>query len=80
MAESSLKLAQYSYCGLPILLPDLVSFARANGITYRLEGEADWRAKIDAALRMRRSAAFREGIMTWEQVAQQTLAAAFETM
>ena len=80
LAESSLKLAQYSYCGLPILLPDLVSFARANGITYRLEGEADWRAKIDAALRMRRSAAFREGIMTWEQVAQQTLAAAFETM
>lgn len=79
LAESSLKLAQYSYCGLPILLPELVPFARANGIAYRLEGEAAWREKVDAALAMRRSLALREGIMTWDEVAQRTLAAAFET-
>lgn len=79
LAESSLKLAQYSYCGLPILLPDLVPFARANGIAYRLGGETAWREKIDAVLAMRRSAAFRDGIMTWDAVARQTLAAAFET-
>ncbi|MFK0163472.1 polysaccharide biosynthesis protein GumK [Rhizobium sp. NPDC090279] len=79
LAESSLKLAQYSYCGLPILLPDLVPFTRANGIAYRLDGEVAWREKIEAALAMRRSAAFREGIMTWDEVAQQTLSAAFET-
>lgn len=78
LAESSLKLAQYSYCGLPILLPDLVPFARANGISYRLDGEAAWREKIDAALAMRRSPTFRDGIMTWDEVARQTLAAAFE--
>jgi len=78
LAESSLKLAQYSYCGLPILLPDLVPFKRANGIPYRLEGEVAWREKIDAALAMRRSTAFRDGIMTWDEVARQTLAAAFE--
>ncbi|MBN8952173.1 MULTISPECIES: polysaccharide biosynthesis protein GumK [unclassified Rhizobium] len=79
LAESSLKLAQYSYCGLPILLPDLVPFTRPNGIAYRLEGEVAWREKIDAALTMRRSVAFRDGIMTWDEVAQQTLAAAYET-
>ncbi|WP_205586439.1 MULTISPECIES: polysaccharide biosynthesis protein GumK [unclassified Rhizobium] len=79
LAESSLKLAQYSYCGLPILLPDLVPFTRANGIAYRLNGEVAWREKVDAALAMRRSTAFRDGIMTWDEVARQTLATAFET-
>ena len=79
LAESSLKLAQYSYCGLPILLPGLVPFTRANGIAYRLDGESAWREKIDAALEMRRSSTFRDGIMTWDEVAGQTLAAAFET-
>ncbi|MGY5775572.1 GumK N-terminal domain-containing glycosyltransferase [Rhizobium sp. LEGMi135b] len=78
LAESSLKLAQYSYCGLPILLPDLVPFTRANGIAYRLDGEVAWREKIDAALAMQRSAAFRDGIMSWDEVARQTLAAAYE--
>lgn len=79
LAESSLKLAQYSYCGLPILLPDLVPFARANAISYRLDGETAWREKIDAALTMQRSPTFRDGIMTWDEVAKQTLAVAFET-
>ncbi|MGG6893961.1 polysaccharide biosynthesis protein GumK [Rhizobium sp. BR 315] len=80
LAESSLKLAQYSYCGLPILLPDLVPFARANGIAYCLDGEAAWREKIDAALAMQRSPVFRDGIMTWDEVARQTLSAAFEPL
>ncbi|WP_353619563.1 polysaccharide biosynthesis protein GumK [Rhizobium sp. ICMP 5592] len=79
LAESSLKLAQYSYCGLPILLPDLIPFTRANAIVYRLDGETAWREKIDMALAMRRSSAFREGILTWDDVARQTLDAAFET-
>lgn len=79
LAESSLKLSQYSYCRLPILLPDLIPFARANGIAYRLDGESDWRGKIDAALAMPHSAAFSEGILTWNDVAEQTLRAAFET-
>lgn len=78
LAESSLKLAQYSYCGLPILLPDLVPFTRANRIAYRLDGETAWREKIDAALAMQRSSTFRDGIKTWDEVAQQTLAVAFE--
>jgi 2-beta-glucuronyltransferase len=79
LAESSLKLAQYSYCGLPILLPDLIPFTRANAIAYRLDGETAWREKIDVALAMQHSPALREGILTWEDVARQTLDAAFET-
>lgn len=78
LAESSLKLAQYSYCRLPILLPDLVPFARANGIAYRLNGEVAWREKVDAALSMQHTPAFRDGIMTWDEVALQTLAAVFD--
>lgn len=78
LAESSLKLAQYSYCGLPILLPDLIPFTRANAVAYRLDGETAWREKIDMALAMQRSPAFSEGILTWDDVARQTLDAAFE--
>ncbi|MEF0938783.1 GumK N-terminal domain-containing glycosyltransferase [Rhizobium sp. BR 362] len=78
LAESSLKLAQYSYCGLPILLPDLIPFTRSNAIAYRMDGETAWREKIDAALSMRRSPSFRKGILTWDDVALQTLKAAFE--
>lgn len=79
LAESSLKLVQYSYCGLPVLLPELIPFVRANAIAYRLDGETAWREKIDMALAMQRSPAFREGILTWDDVARQTLEAAFET-
>jgi 2-beta-glucuronyltransferase len=76
LAESSLKLAQYSYCKLPILLPEAVPFTGRNAIGYRSEGEADWRTKIDAALAMPRSDAIREGILTWEDVATQTISVA----
>jgi 2-beta-glucuronyltransferase len=79
LAESSLKLAQYSYCHLPILLPDLIPYERANGISYRLDGETGWREKIDAALSMAHAESFSEGILTWDDVARQTLQAAFET-
>jgi 2-beta-glucuronyltransferase len=78
LAESSLKLSQYSYCRLPILLPDLIPFTRANAIRYRLDGETAWREKIDAALAMPHSAAFSEGILTWDDVSGQILQAAFE--
>jgi 2-beta-glucuronyltransferase len=78
LAESSLKLSQYSYCRLPILLPDLIPFSRANAVPYRLEGETEWRDKIDIALSMPHSPEFRDGILTWGNVAERTLAAAFE--
>lgn len=78
LAESSLKLLQYSYCRLPILLPDLIPFTRPNGIAYSLEGEKDWRGKIDAALAMEHLPVFAENILTWDAVAEQTMRAAFD--
>lgn len=78
LSESSLKLPQYSYCKLPILMPDLIPYTGRNAITYRLEGETDWRGKIDAALALPHSDELRDGIMTWHDVARQTLEAAFE--
>ncbi|CAN5185025.1 hypothetical protein BH10PSE12_BH10PSE12_21180 [soil metagenome] len=78
LSESSLKLPQYSYCRLPILLPDIIPYARSNAIRYRLDGETDWRGKIDAALAMPRSDRLRDGILTWHDVAMQTLEAAFK--
>ncbi len=76
LAESSLKLAQYSYCGLPILLPDSVPFKGKHAIGYRQKGEDKWREKIDMALAMGRSMTAREGILSWDEVALQTLAVA----
>lgn len=78
LSESSLKLPQYSYCRLPILLPDMVPFRRANAIPYRLDGETDWRGKIDTALAMPRDGQLRRGILSWDDVAAATLEAAFE--
>jgi 2-beta-glucuronyltransferase len=78
LSESSLKLPQYSYCRLPIILPDLIPFHRGNAVTYSLDGPVDWRAKIDEALALPHSDAYREGILTWHDVAHQTLEAAFE--
>lgn len=77
LAESSLKLLQYGYCCLPVLLPDIIPVSRGNEITYSLEGENDWRAIVDAALVLPHHQAFRDGILTWEDVARQTLATVF---
>jgi 2-beta-glucuronyltransferase len=77
LAESSLKLLQYGYCRLPVLLPDIIPVSRGNEITYSLDGENDWRAIVDAALALPHRKAFRDGILTWDDVARQTLATVF---
>lgn len=74
LAESSLKLLQYAYCRLPVVLPDIIPVSRGNEVTYRLGGENDWRAILDRALAMPHRDAYREGILTWEEVARRTLA------
>lgn len=77
LAESSLKLLQYGYCRLPVLLPDIIPVSRGNEITYSLEGPNDWRAIVDAALALPHSEAYRDGILTWNDVARQTLTTVF---
>ncbi len=75
LAESSLKLPQYSYCGLPILMPDLIPYRHSNTVTYRLDGETDWRARMDDALGRPRARHLRLKIPTWGTIAAQTLSA-----
>lgn len=77
LSESSLKLPQYSYCRLPVLLPDLIPFTGSNAVTYSLDRPNDWRAIFDRALALPHSEAFRNGILTWHDVARLTLDAAF---
>lgn len=73
LAESSLKLLQYAYCRLPVLLPDIIPAARGNEITYSLDAPNDWAAKVAAALALPRRESFAEGIMTWRGIAAETL-------
>ncbi len=77
LAESSLKLLQYAYCRLPVLLPDIIPVSRGNEITYSLDGSNDWRAIIDTALAWPHREEYRSGILTWDDVARRTLATAF---
>jgi len=69
LVESSLKLLQYSYCLLPILAPELLSGVRTNIITYNQDGEEDWAGVMERVLTARRSLAWRDGILSWEEVA-----------
>lgn len=77
LAELSLKLLQYGYCRLPVLLPDIIPVSRGNEITYSLEGSNDWRGIVGAALALPHSEAYRHGILTWDDVARQTLTTVF---
>lgn len=69
LAETSLKFLQYAYCGLPVLTPDLIPDLRGNLIGYSLDDERNWKGKIETALAMGRSETFKEGILSWAEVA-----------
>ena len=69
LAESSLKMQQYSYCLLPILAPDLMEDSRANIVAYVQETETDWSGKVRKAATMLHDPIWREDILTWDEVA-----------
>jgi 2-beta-glucuronyltransferase len=71
LARSSLKLQQYSYCLLPILVPDLLADTRDNLIAYRQTGEDNWVGVVDRALTAGKNQAWRDGILSWDEVAAQ---------
>jgi 2-beta-glucuronyltransferase len=77
LAESSLKLLQYGYCMLPVVLPDIIPVSRGNEVTYSLDQPNDWRGIIDKALSAPHQRSYRLGILTWEDVARRTLATVF---
>lgn len=69
LAESSLKLQQYSYCLLPILAPAPMAGCRANVVAYDRDAETDWAGKVETAAALPHDPAWREGILTWDEVA-----------
>lgn len=69
LAESSLKLLQYAYCGLPALLPDSLPVNRGNEIRYVRNGENDWVALVEAAVELKRSKSLKIDAMTWREAA-----------
>jgi len=71
LAASSLKLQLYSYCLLPILAPDLLAGTRDNLVVYRQSGEDDWANIVDLALKADRTPLWRDGILSWDEVAAQ---------
>lgn len=73
LAESSLKLLQYAYCRLPVMLPDIIPAARGNEVTYSLDKPNDWAERIATALALPRDNSFAKGILTWRGIAEATL-------
>lgn len=69
LVESSLKLRQYSYCCLPILAPELMASALPNIIGYARHGETGWPARLAEATAMRHDPAWKDGILSWDDVA-----------
>jgi len=70
LIESSLKLRQYSYCALPVLAPSLMACAFPNIIGYSLTGETDWAEKINTAATMPHLPEWKDGILSWDEIAE----------
>lgn len=70
LAESSLKLQQYAYCMLPVLAPEILAAGRDNLVGYASAGEPDWVGKVEMALALSHDPAWREGILSWDEVAE----------
>jgi 2-beta-glucuronyltransferase len=69
LAESSLKLQQYAYCLLPVLVPEILGAGRGNLVGYAPAGEPDWAGKVKKAVALSHDPAWREGILSWDEVA-----------
>ncbi len=69
LAESSLKLQQYAYCMLPVLAPEMLAAARGNLVGYDPAGEADWAGRVEEAVARPHDPAWRENILSWDEVA-----------
>lgn len=65
----SLKVLQFSYCGLPIITPAFVASERPNVVKYEPYDEGSVRAAVERALAVGRMPELKNGIRSWEEVA-----------
>jgi 2-beta-glucuronyltransferase len=76
LAQSSMKLLQYSYCGLPILAPKELQSGRPNVFGYDRGDCSSIASALDGALSRDRMPESAAGILDWQDVANQLLEAA----
>jgi 2-beta-glucuronyltransferase len=69
LSQSSLKIQQYLYCGLPILVPSNLDMHGRNIIEYdrRLDGNVE--SAVSQALETSRMPDLKDKVMGWDQVA-----------
>jgi 2-beta-glucuronyltransferase len=67
--SDSLKIIQYAYCGLPVVLPELLRSARPNTFCYIPGNAASIRQALLAARHCDRSNTTMDGIHSWDEVA-----------
>jgi 2-beta-glucuronyltransferase len=66
--SDSLKIIQYTYARLPIVLPDFVGATRSNAIAYRLGDPSSIRTALGRAAAFDRTTISREGIESWDEL------------
>ncbi|EFO28586.1 UDP-GlcA beta-glucuronosyltransferase, putative, gt70A [Roseibium sp. TrichSKD4] len=74
LAESSLKLKQFAYCQLPILIPSEIPIHRGNEVHYDLSNSTPLADVLNRALDLKFQNTWSDGILDWAGVAERTLA------
>jgi 2-beta-glucuronyltransferase len=67
----SLKIIQYTYCGLPVVVPELLRSVRPNTFCYTPGDRASIQQALLMARHFDRSKASTDGIRSWDEVAQE---------
>jgi 2-beta-glucuronyltransferase len=67
----SLKIIQYTYCGLPIVVPEHLRSSRLNTFCYTPGDAASMRQALLAARHFDRSKVVTDGIRSWDEVARE---------
>jgi len=75
LIQSSLKIQQYSYCGLPILLADEMGISGENFVPYNLSILGDMDRAVNAAFALGKSSTYGKDVLGWDEVGDRLLAA-----
>ena len=68
-----LKIQQFAYCGLPVLLPDGLNIRGENFVAYDMVADGAIPAAVSAALAMPRMRHLKDRVLGWDEVADQLL-------
>lgn len=75
-AQSGLKISQYTYCKLPVVLPDLIADRPDHLIGYKYGDEASIQSAIEKALNYNSASINNAGIPGWNDVIDEILVSA----